>query len=167
MKLVTANKLNRFWKNGVVAKMVAKTKILKTMEEVTANTNDENVAGAGVVVELNDKLVSNVSVNSDGKLVVTKGGADTVLPFSKFNSLVYGIPSNLKKGDWVIVAGTYSGSAYHNMQPSNISGGKLIFYADSGGGYTQYVAIIEAIGGAVSFTPGYSETKGTRACLRQ
>ena len=32
--------------------MVAKTKILKTMEEVTANTNDENVAGAGVVAEL-------------------------------------------------------------------------------------------------------------------
>lgn len=111
--------------------------------------------------------MSNVSVNSDGKLVVTKGGADTVLPFNKFNSLVYGIPSNLKKGDWVIVAGTHSSSGYCNMQPSNISGGKLIFYADSGGGYTSYVSIIEATGGTVSFTPGYSETKGTRACLKQ
>ncbi|GEM_PF-4739987 len=149
-----------------MGKLVTK-KVLTTMEEVEANTNETNLVAAPVVAELNDKLVSNVSVNSDGKLVVTKGGADTVLPFSKFNSLVYGIPSDLKKGDWVIVAGTYSGSGYHNMQPSNIAGGKLVFYSDSGGGYTQYVAIIEATGGAVSFTPGYSETKGTRACLRQ
>ena len=95
-------------------------------------------------------------------------GADTVLNFKKFNSLVYGIPSNLKKGDWAIVAGTYSGAAYLNMQPTNISGGKLIFYADSGGAWTQYVAIIEATtNGPISFTPGYSETKGVRACLRQ
>ncbi len=149
-----------------MGKLVTK-KVLTTMEEVEANTNETNLVAAPVVAELNDKLVSNVSVNSDGKLVVTKGGADTVLNFKKFNSLVYGIPSDLKNGDWVIVAGSHSGAGYVNMQPSNISGGKLIFYADSGGGYTQYVAIIEAIGGAVSFTPGYSETKGTRACLRQ
>lgn len=53
------------------------------------------------------------------------------------------------------------------MKPKNIAGGKLIFYADSGGAYTQYVAIIEAITSKVTYTPGTNETKGVRACLRQ
>ncbi len=43
MKLATANKINRLWNNGVLAKMVAKTKVLKTLEEVAASTNEENV----------------------------------------------------------------------------------------------------------------------------
>lgn len=57
MKMISANKLNRLWRNGVVAKMVAKTKVLKTMEEIVANTNAENVAGATTVKELNNNLI--------------------------------------------------------------------------------------------------------------
>lgn len=81
-KLVSAGRLNRLWKNGVQAKMIAKTKVLKNMTEITANTSAENIASALAVKELNNKLVSNVSVR-DGKLVITKGGADTVLNFSR------------------------------------------------------------------------------------
>ncbi len=45
MKVVTANKINRLWRNGVLAKMIAKTKVLNTAEEIEANTSAENVAG--------------------------------------------------------------------------------------------------------------------------
>ena len=46
-----------------------RVKTLQTMEEIEANTENHCLAGAGAVAELNNKLVSNVSVNSDGKLV--------------------------------------------------------------------------------------------------
>lgn len=86
MKLISANKLNRLWKNGVVAKMVAKTNVLKTTEAVAANTNAENVASALVV----GKLINNLKgftpvVDSTGKITGYKtdvGGAGTVFPFS-------------------------------------------------------------------------------------
>ncbi len=111
MKLVTANKLNRFWKNGVVAKMVAKTKILKTMEEVTANTNDENVAGAGVVAELNDKVSSQPEwiQDSTGKITgyKTPGGADTVFPFNCGDFIL-----KLQASVSLVASGTNAGTAY-------------------------------------------------------
>lgn len=42
------------------------------------------------ISELKNNLVSDISVNADGKLVVRKGGADTVLPFSKKLTFVTG-----------------------------------------------------------------------------
>lgn len=51
MKLITANKLSRFW-NGIKAILVLKTKVLTTKEQIAANTNAENVASAVVVKEI-------------------------------------------------------------------------------------------------------------------
>lgn len=85
MKMISANKLNRLWKNGVVAKMVAKTKVLKTVEEISANTNVENVAGATAVKEINNKLTvqlqGDVRIFSEGSgenvKYYAQTGADT------------------------------------------------------------------------------------------
>lgn len=89
MKLITLNKLNRLWKNGVVAKMIAKTKVLTTMEQVKANTNAENVTSAIVTKELYNNLNAKLAqgrvqlvVQSDGTLGYKLDGADTVHPFS-------------------------------------------------------------------------------------
>ena len=74
MKMISANKLNRLWKNGVVAKMVAKTKVLKTIEEISANTNAENVAGAMAVKELKNNLTTQLSGNV--RIISEGSGAD-------------------------------------------------------------------------------------------
>lgn len=94
MKLITANKLNRLWQNGFLPKLglkIDKTKVLTTIEQVSANTNPENIAGAAVAKELINNLVSDVYVGDDGKLHKIKGGADTVLNFSQLSeeSLVF------------------------------------------------------------------------------
>lgn len=85
MKLITANKLNRFWKNGILPKLsekISKTKVLTTMEQVEANTNEENVTGALVVGELiNDLGGYSFGETEDGKPGYRKPGADTVTPF--------------------------------------------------------------------------------------
>lgn len=97
MKMISANKLNRLWKNGVVAKMIAKTKVLKTMEEISANTSAENVAGATAVKELSNKLGGySFGVTSDGKPGYRKPGADTVTPFNDIQ---------VKSGSFSIQAG--------------------------------------------------------------
>lgn len=92
MRMISANKLNRLWKNGVVAKMVAKTKVLKTVEEIAANTNVENVAGATAVKELSNKL-GNCSLIQEGNDFYIVG-ADAVR--KKLGSNVYECPSKLK-----------------------------------------------------------------------
>ena len=59
MKLITANKLNRFWENGILPKLgekIDKVKVLTTTEQVSANTNSENVASALVTKELINDL---------------------------------------------------------------------------------------------------------------
>ncbi len=94
MKLITANKLNRFWKNGVLAqvnKLVAKTKVLTTVEQVAANTNAENIANALVTKQIYNNLTSHPQFiyDASGKITgyKTRAGADTVFPFnSKFTS---------------------------------------------------------------------------------
>lgn len=93
LKLVTLNKLNRLWKNGVLGKMIAKTKVLTTLTQVSANTNAENIAGATAVKELYNNLNARPQwiTDSTGKITgyKTKGGADTVFPFSSGSKLVY------------------------------------------------------------------------------
>lgn len=91
MKLATANKINRLWNNGVLAKMVAKTKVLKTLEEVAASTNEENVMGAPAGKELINKLAHGrieLVVQSDGTLGYKLDGADTVIPFKSKPQIV-------------------------------------------------------------------------------
>ncbi|MCM1124273.1 MAG: hypothetical protein NC416_16950, partial [Eubacterium sp.] len=69
MKLITANKLNRLWKNGILPelqKRIEKTRVLKSLEEIAANTNAENLAGAAAVNELNNKL-NGCSLEQDGE----------------------------------------------------------------------------------------------------
>ena len=87
-KLITANKLKRFWQLGVVAKMVAKVRVLNSMEEIEANTNAENIAGAMAVAELSNNLGGySFGETSDGKPGYRKPGADSVTPFSSVRCL--------------------------------------------------------------------------------
>ncbi len=75
MKIATGNRLNEFWEElkGV---LVPKSKVLKTMEEIEANTNEENVAGATALKAVNNKLngCSLEQVGEDFYIV----GADSV-----------------------------------------------------------------------------------------
>lgn len=80
MKIVTGNRLNEFW-DELKGVFVPKSKVLKTMEEIEANTNEENVAGATALKEVNNKLMhGNLSFDyTGGKLYAEiKDGADTV-----------------------------------------------------------------------------------------
>lgn len=67
-------------------------KVLTSMEEVAANTNETNLVAAPVVAELNDKLKGFEPVcDSFGKITgyKTAGGADTVFPFSTNYRIYY------------------------------------------------------------------------------
>lgn len=69
-----------------MGKLVQK-KVLTSMEEVEANTNETNLVAAPVVAELNNKLggFQPIVDPSTGKITGYKtdvGGADTVFPFS-------------------------------------------------------------------------------------
>lgn len=67
-----------------MGKLVQK-KVLTSMEEVEANTNETNLVAAQVVAELNNKLAGFEPVcDSTGKITgyKTAGGADTVFPFN-------------------------------------------------------------------------------------
>lgn len=139
-KLVSAGRLNRFWKNGVLAKMVAKTRVLKSMTEITANTSAENIAGALAVKELNSKLVSNLKVNDKGQLVMTKGGADTVLPFSSkvlsVQGYVFKGVSGGKSEDYLIVPTL----GYSKIKVKMVGGGYTYAYTctyDKNGTFTN------------------------------
>lgn len=66
--------------------MLVSKKVLTTMEEVEANTNETNLVAAPVVAELNDKLAGlpEFLYDTSGKITgyKTPGGADTVFPFT-------------------------------------------------------------------------------------
>lgn len=65
MKIATGNRINEFWQElkGV---LVPKEKVLKTIEEIEANTNEENIAGATALKEVNNKL-NGCSLEQDGE----------------------------------------------------------------------------------------------------
>lgn len=73
-----------------MGKLVPK-KVLTTMEEVEANTNETNLVAAPVIAELSNKLAGQPQFvyGSDGKITgyKTQGGADTVFPFSDISNL--------------------------------------------------------------------------------
>nr|DAH11384.1 MAG TPA: hypothetical protein [Bacteriophage sp.] len=56
--------------------------ILNSLAEVSAATQQNTIAGALALKEVNSSLVSDIYVGDDGKLHKVVGGADTVLPFS-------------------------------------------------------------------------------------
>lgn len=80
MKHVSANKLNKLWKDGILPALLGKidrTKVLTTMEQVEANTNAENIASALVIGQLNNNLGGlSFYEDSDGNKYVV--GADSV-----------------------------------------------------------------------------------------
>lgn len=64
---------------------LAQKKVLTSMEEVEANTNETNLVGAPVVAELNNKLAGFEPIcDAAGKITgyKTARGADTVFPFN-------------------------------------------------------------------------------------
>ncbi len=89
MKHTSGNKLNRLWQRGILpalAKKLEVTKVLKTQEQVEANTNPDNVASAVVVGEVINNLGGySFGETADGKPGYRKPGADTVFPFSSGN----------------------------------------------------------------------------------
>lgn len=95
MKIVTGNRLNEFW-DELKGVFVPKSKVLKTMEEIEANTNEENVAGATALKAVNNKLghgrVEIVVIN-DCRLGYKLDGADTVIPFINNDTIC--IPGNI------------------------------------------------------------------------
>ncbi len=104
MKRITANKLNRLWQNGVLVKLeekISRTKVLKTLEEVKANTSAENIVNANVAKELINnsmfpdgvKFYPDVQNGVRGYNTDAARGADTFYPFS-IGSVEY-IDSNI------------------------------------------------------------------------
>lgn len=109
MRVVNTDKLNRFWKNGVLAIVDALSKkidVLDTKEEIEANTDEEKMAGALAVKEmfgqLNSKLVwksagaiTNKSVlpfpddAQEFQIVCAHGSFRHIMPFNRNN-----IPTN-------------------------------------------------------------------------
>ena len=76
---------------GKLFKRFKTRNILKTMEEVEANTNDENLPSAVVVGELINNLGGiSFGYTEDGKPGFREEGADSVTPFS--NSDICNIP---------------------------------------------------------------------------
>lgn len=66
-------------------------KVLTSMEEVEANTNETNLVAAPVVAELNNKLAGFEPVLNDSGEITgykTDRGADTVFPFSAKRDIV-------------------------------------------------------------------------------
>ena len=59
--------------------------ILNSLAEVSAATQQNTIAGALALKEVNSSLVANIYVGEDGKLHKVQGGADSVLPFSSGN----------------------------------------------------------------------------------
>lgn len=77
MRIVTANKLNRLWKNGFLPKLglkIDKTKVLTTVEQVAANTNAENIAGATAVKTIYNNLTNKMP--GQLKLIAEGSGAN-------------------------------------------------------------------------------------------
>lgn len=91
MKHVSANKLNKLWKDGILPALLGKidrTKVLTTMEQVEANTNAENIASALVIGQLNNNLGGLKFVqDEEGNWGYIPSGADTVIPFNNFNNI--------------------------------------------------------------------------------
>lgn len=96
MKIATGNRLNEFWEElkGV---LIPKSKVLKTLEEVEANTNEENIAGATALKAVNNKLTFpdgesfylDVKDGERGYNSDPARGAGTFRPFNRFKKITF------------------------------------------------------------------------------
>lgn len=97
-------------------------KILKTAEEVAANTNDHNLASAVVVGEIYNNLKGFEPIlDSTGKITGYKtalGGADTVFPFSGNYTLKFRLTINTK-GYWTGVSQSKSADITAKISDGN------------------------------------------------
>lgn len=122
-----------------MGKLVHK-KVLKTMEEVEANTNETNLVAAQVVAELSNKLAGQPEFVYDdtGKITgyKTPGGADAVFPFSSREHYVistdYGIVDNF------IQIGADGGIKKYQVHGHNNSNNNLTEYAIEYEHFTYY-----------------------------
>lgn len=91
MIIVSLNKLNRLWKNGILPKLnekVGNAKVLSNIEEIEANTDASNIAGALALKEVNNDLtaltdsgaITGMDAREDGVYItyVPTSGADAV-----------------------------------------------------------------------------------------
>ena len=162
MKHISANMLNRFWKRGVspeLNKKVNSTKVLSNVEEIEANTDADNIAGALALKEVNNSLtaltdsgaITGMDAREDGVYItyVPTSGADAVtkklgseidISKSKVDSVKggsYATGTNvsksvsLSKGKYLIVATEYWTSNGAN------GGGVTPTFAISGGTITE------------------------------
>lgn len=111
-------------------KKTAETKVgaIDGITDSLASTSSRIAASAKSVNKLNNDLVSNIYVNDDGKLTVTKGGADTVLPFKGVPTFIlseshitsYTKTINCSVGDiFIITVFTYSNGQNQQVSVSN------------------------------------------------
>lgn len=98
-------------------------RVLKTMEEVEANTSEANLVAAPVVAELNNKLAGQPEWIKDGTGKITgykTGGADTVFPFNSFKvqkgsfSIKVGSPVPLNTSSKIIAVLLTATAKVHN-----------------------------------------------------
>ena len=155
-------------------------KILKTAEEVAANTNDHNLASAVVVGEIYNNLahgqIEGIYIGEDGKPYITyKVGADTVTKKLGSNGLeLLWENTSLSSQNTVNAYCDYSkykyiavvkGQSYYSkgnvLQLLEI-GKDTILYDSLGGGYNRTVTYNS---GYISFTTGTPDSSGGNYCF--
>jgi len=134
-----------------MGKLVPK-KVLTTMEEVEANTNETNLAAAKVVAELNNKLAGLPEWIQDasGKITgyKTPGGADTVFPFNSLEDL---INCPIAYGCAIPSMGTYTYIKKGNQNISETEAGMRIVLIGSNWNGQAYSAYVEAFRDGIFF----------------
>ena len=94
MKIATANRIDEFWKESKGV-LLPKSNVLNTLEEIEANTDVENIAGATALKEVNNNLMfpdgtkfyPDIKDGERGFNTDPARGADTFIPFSSAESI--------------------------------------------------------------------------------
>lgn len=103
-------------------------RVLKTMEEVNANTDAQNIPSALLLGELNNKLAGFEPVLNDAGEMIgykTDRGADTVYPFSAKRDIVLGVSQgtlggNMQQLAYTSVKAPCDGVLSYTFQQSSI-----------------------------------------------
>lgn len=145
---------------GYMSKLSFK-KVLTSMEEVEANTNETNLVGAPVIAELNNKL-SGCSFEQEGTdFYIT--GADAVrkklgsgMDADYLSSLKWSLATSSLGGyaDLSVTSGkTYFISIVNETTlPTYRSGGTVLFSKTFNGGYKRCIYLIKATSNVLQFT---------------
>lgn len=114
--------LDRFYK------AFQRKRVLKSLEEVLATTNEEDVASAMTVAALNNKLANGrveLVVNNDESLGYRLDGADTVHPFKTKHDIILGLSwgtlgGNMQQLAYTSVKAPCNGTLSYTFQQSAI-----------------------------------------------